>query len=104
MEVKDLIRELRAIYTCSLKEAIDVSGYDLEKYKETFNQVESTIIKLGKYKQMWSELEGEFWSRSNKDKLHMNFEDFSELLTSIVQKYLKEANPDEAGKAKDNRK
>ena len=56
MEIKDLIRELRAIYTCSLKEAIDVSGYDLEKYSETFNQIESTIIEFWKHKQMWEEL------------------------------------------------
>ena len=76
---------------------------EFREYKEAFiallqqgEALKAENVELKAYKQMWTELEGEFWSKSDKDKLHMNFENFSELLTSMVHKYLKEANPNEA--------
>ena len=85
MAIKDLIRELRAIYTCSLKEAY-VSGYDLEKYSETFNQIESTIIEFWKYKQMWEELESEV-KICGLRKIFTKNVVFGYLLDTLKQKY-----------------
>ncbi|GAH10308.1 unnamed protein product [marine sediment metagenome] len=56
MEIKELIRDIRGIYTCSLKEA-DKRGYDIKKYAQEFDEIESTILELEKYKAMWEEIE-----------------------------------------------
>ena len=85
MNIKDLIRELRAIYTCSLKEAYD-SEYDLEKYAETFNQIEFSVLELQKYKQMWEELEKEIQVCGLRKLFRKNIV-FSYLLNILKQKY-----------------
>ena len=56
MEIKELIKDIRAIYTCSLKEA-DKRGYDIKKYAQKFNKVESSILELEKYRLMFKKLE-----------------------------------------------
>ena len=105
MEVKEFKEAImfleNTLYMC-IRGEDEMPGYKV-KYNHWIKKVIALLQQGEAYRQMWSELEGEFWSKSDKDRLHMNFEDFSELLTSIIQKYLKEANPNETGKAKDNR-
>ena len=58
---------------------------------------------LKAYRQMWEALDDKYGAYTVHE-CYKGYLSISNLLADFKQKYLKEANPDETGKAKDNRK
>ena len=93
MNMKDAIEFLEKLESLYIH---TIGWYENLNYRnviENHNEINETIklLKCGeKYETMWGELLEGLDFMSNKEKLHMNWEDINDLMIKIMQKYSKE--------------
>ena len=105
MEVKEAIEWLFDIW----HEWENVYGVDTEEVLiegKKYDEVVALLKQGEAYRQMWGWLDNTISAYYGDPKYFREYstKQIIKIMSELEQKYLKEANPNEAGKAKDNRK